>query len=681
MNRQTTNRAGRFCALLMLLVPLCIPMEGHAISDCAIGLMHSMTVPAIDGEESGGEWSDGATATLDSDDITSCLDPLKDYVEASDTYPDRNVTVKSKRYQRGADWYMGFLFTVRDFTADGDCAGALCVGETLVIQFNPNINGDDNLAVGEDKRIVFNHKWQSSGGDPDLVTGVSVNTELAVADALCMVTGDQFGPPSMAGINYAIRKGIVGGGYSVEFEVPVSFIEASGVLTEDIGIAFAVINEFGKDSFAGTPDYDCTSGSGSCEAAGAGFPNALPIINGENPVDADCELGWTIPRQWGVAYLEEPPGSYSISRSPEYWRSDAIRVYECDSLGYTYYPDQPCGIRIEADIVNTGAVVTKKVAFLWAKHGTGDPAEYNFIDIEDVVLDSGTSATPVSTTIDSGLWEGMPTDQANHPCLRVYIFPDSLTPADQAILEGTATGGVVSRTQLNNLVSDYGVDVNHWAQKNISRHSTQTSCPNADCRVASSGFFHNNGLLISAANAQNDDTLIPGHIVDGDNGSTFVTDDLVQYSKDHVMVQVSTIAYKLLPNGVKPKYSLIQDFGGIVQVYPLAMLQENPNLPLEFLISNYSDDTMRIKLLTELYKPNGSPNVKVDVGERVITLQPRSEITVQGKVINTDVKEPGGPGECTLPAFLCDLPLIYILLIVLLLAVIFVIVKKLRSGS
>lgn len=672
---------------LLLLAPLFVALKSYAISDCAIGLRQSATLPTIDGQDSGAEWSDGATATLDSADVTSCLDPLKDYVLATDTYPDRNVTVKSKRYQRAGTWYMGFLFTVRDLTAEGDCGGGtLCVGETLVMQFNPNINGDDNLVVAEDKRIVFNHKWQSTVGDPDLISGVTVNTESAVSDALCVITDErQFGPPSASGISYVFRKGIVGGGYTAEFEVPVSFIDASGVLSEDIGLAFAVINEFGKDSFAGTPDYDCGMG-GSCEAAGSGFPNALPIVNGENPLDAECEFGWTIPRQWGVGYLREPPNSYSISRLPEFWRSNAITVFECDSAGYTYYPDEPCRARIRADLVNTGAVVTKKVVFLWAKHGTGDPAEYHFVDIQDVVLDSGTMATPVTTTIDSDLWDGVPSGQANHPCLRVYIFPDSLTPADQATLAGASTGGVVDRTQLNALVSDYDVDINHWAQKNISRHATETSCPNAGCRVASSGFFQGNGILISSAHAQSNIPIgprEPGN-PDGGNGGplegTFVTDDLVQFAKDNVMVQVSTVAYKLLPDGIKPQYSLIQDFGGIVQVFPLGMVQKNPTLPLEFLVSNFSDDTMRIKLLTDLYKPDGSPEVKVDVGEQVITLKPRSEVTVKGTLVNQELDVGNGGGDCTWPAFLCNLSAIHILLLILLLIVIAVVIKKLRPS-
>lgn len=676
---------------LLLLVSLLISVKSYAISDCAIGLKQSATVPTIDGQDGGAEWSDGATATLDSADMTSCLDPLKDYVEVTDSYPNRNVTVKSKRYQRAGTWYMGFLFTVRDFTTEGDCgAGTLCVGETIVIQFNPNINGDDNLVVAEDKRIVFNHKWQSTLGDANLISGVTVNTESAVSDALCMVTDErQFGPPAASGISYAIRKGIVGGGYAAEFEVPASFIEASGVLTEDIGIAFAIINEFGKDSFAGTPDYDCNVG-GSCEAAGAGFPNALPIVNGENPLDAECELGWTIPKQWGVAYLREPPNSYSISRLPEFWRSNAITVFECDSPGYTYYPGQPCRARIQADIVNTGAVATKKVVFLWAKHGTGDPAEYNFVDIKDVVLDSGTTATPVTTTLDSDLWDGVPDDQANHPCLRVYIFPDSLTPADQATLEGATTGGVVSRAQLNTLVSNYGVDINHWAQKNISRHATQANCPNAACRVASSGFFQGKGILISAAHAQNNIPITHRETEnngDGENGNdgplegTFVTDDLVQFSKDNVMVQISTIAYKLLPDGAKPTYSLIQDFGGIVQVFPVGMVQESPTLSLEFLVSNFSDDTMRIKLLTDLYKPDGAPQVKVDVGEQVITLQPRSEVTVKGTLVNLELDDRDESKECPWPAFLCELSAIHILLLLLLLIVLAIAVKKLRKNS
>lgn len=685
---KTTNlQEAKRCLFAVLLLTLgLIPIEGHAISNCAIGLKQSTTLPTIDGVDGGAEWTDSATSILDSNVVSSCLDPLKDYLEVTDTYPDRNVTIRSKRYQRSGVWYLGFIFVVRDLTDTGSCGiGTLCVGETIVMQFNPIINGDDELAVGEDKRFVLNHKWQSTGPDPDVIDVVTLNVEPAINDALCAATANkQFSADASSGINYQFRKGIAGGGYIAEIEVPVTFFEISGALTEDIGISIAVINEFGKDSFAGDPDYDCTSPTGTCEAAGSSFPNSLPIINYENPVDAICELGWTIPSQWGVGYLVDPPGDYSISRLPYYTNSDAISVFECDNPGYTYYPDQPCRARIQAEIENTGAVVSKKVAIIWAKHGTGDPAEYNFVDLKDVVLASGTVPTPISTTISSDLWDSVPVGEPNHPCLRVYIFPDTISPADEDILRGVSSGGVITRTQLNNLVADNSVQTNHWAQKNISRHSTTASCPDEGCRIVTNNIFNDVEFqLISSANAQTpaDVAVINNGNNQNGNESSFVTGDLTQFAKNNVMVQVKTVAYKLLPEGATPKYSLIEDFGGIVQVYPLSMVQENPRLPLEFLVSNFSDETRRIKLFADLYKPDGAADLDIEVegvSEKIITLQPGTEVTVKATLNNLNL---GGSSCGPWPAFICELTILQILIALIILIILIILMFKMRSSS
>jgi hypothetical protein len=681
MKKTAAASVRHYLAILATALLASLPFDSQAISNCAIGLKQSTVAPTIDGIDGGGtEWSDAATSLLDSSVATSCLDPLMDYDMITDSYPDRNITIRSKRYQRGTTWYLGFLFTVRDETKNGKCGignDELCVGETIVMQFNPHINGDEMLVVGEDRRFLINHKWKGSSADPNPnVIETTYKEEPAISDTLCTATANrQFGAPSGSSVSYKLQKGISGGGYSAEIEVPVSYINASGTLNEDIGISIAVINEFGKDSFAGTPDYECKTLTGSCEAAGSSFPNTLKIINYENPVEAPCELGWTIPKQWGVGYLEEPPGDYSISRQPSYWQSDAITVYECDSLGYTYYPDHPCRARIEAEIQNTGAVVTKKVVFLWARHGTGDPANYNFVDLKDVVLASGTTPTPVATTISSDLWDDVPGGEANHPCLRVYVFPDSIIATDEDILRGTTSGGVIDKAQLDTLVSNYRVQTNHWAQKNISRHSTPSDCPDNGCRISRSDWLENIRIrpINSAFAAMISDSRV-SHVNDM-AVPAFVSGDLLQFGKDNVMVEVKTVAYKLLPPGEQPAYNLLERFGGIVQVYPVSMIGKMSQAPLEFLVSNFSDETRRIKLLTELYKPATAAFLDLEiegVNGKVITLQPHSEVVVHGSLRNQ--------GSCgPWPAFLCDMSIAQLLVLLIILFIIVILFRKLRA--
>lgn len=632
------RKARLFAGVLFLFATLWC--QGSLASECGIGLMSGST-PTIDGQEGAGEWTDASVLNSGS----PCFQALMDYVKATDTYPLRNVTIKSKRYQRGSTWYLGFLLEVSDLTSEGPCGTKLCIGEKIIMQFNRVINGDAKLNVSQDKRFTLTHKWAGTGSD---VTDGVIAVDPPVTDGSCTaVTGVdvQWGPSATNGIAHAIRKDVVGGGYRAEIEVPVEFISgAAGPLTNDIGVAMAVVNDFGKNTFGPPPDLsDCTV-TGTCEGAGASFPLSLPETNDANPVDAICDKGWVVPKQWGVGYFRAPPGKVTISRLPVYWDSNGIQVFECNSAtsSYTYYRAKPCKIRIRASLMNSGATARRKVVYLWAKHGTGDPTEYNFVDLKDVVVTAGAPATPSSTLVDSDLWAGMPKNQPNHPCLRVYIFPDSLSASHEDILRGTTTGGLVTKASLDSVVAANGIEDQHWAQKNISRHDTVTQCPDAECRVASLSPLHLDFSIKTAAAADTRVVAGPGATIGGtfvapggQGGMVLSGADWERYAKDHVIVRARTVAYRIPPSGHKPLYSFIEEFGGVVQLFPVYMVQENRELPLEFQVSNGSASTIRVKVITEVHVPPEVSGVMVNVADQYLTLQPQSVTTVKGTVVNT----------------------------------------------
>lgn len=642
MNTVSVTSRTKFLAGLLLCACGLWSVGAYAASDCAIGLKTG-TTPTLDGQE-GGQWADASVLNS----ASSCFGSLTDYVLATDMYSPRNVTVKSKRYQRDGTWRLGFLFEVQDSTNTGPCsAGKLCIGEKIIMQFNRVINGDTKLNVGQDKRFSLTHKWAGTGDD---ITDGVIQVDPPVTDASCTATSGvdvQWGSPAGNGITYAIRKDVVGGGYRAEIEVPVSFVSgAAGDLPDDIGMAFAVVNDFGKNSFGGPPDFNCAAG-GTCEGAGVSFPSSLPETNDENPVDAICDKGWVIPKQWGVGYKTNPPGQVTISRLPNYWSSNGIEVFECDNPtpSYTYYPAKPCKAIIRANLRNTGSTTRRKVVYLWAKHGTGDPTEYNFVDIQSAVVSAGTPATPSSTWVPSALWAGMPKNQANHPCLRAYIFPDSLSAADENILRGTTTGGVVSKASLDAVVAANGVEEQHWAQKNISRHSTTTECPDAACRVAGASLIRLELIRSAAADnrlvaAGTRAATTPGILLPGA--------DWERYAKDHVIVRVRTIAYRIPAGGRKPLYNLVEDFGGVVQMFPLEMVKARRELPVELLVSNGSRSTMRIKVLTEMHAPAGVPGVRMSMPRQDLTLQPGSTTNFKATLEN-----PSAPPVCEGPLSFC----------------------------
>lgn len=694
--------------LLGSLALLALSNSALAISDCAIGLPQvSAPVPDIDGQISGGEW--GGASVLDSN-TSSCLDSLIDRVGT--VYTSRRVIVHSKRYVRDGQPMVGFAFEIDDASpcvptgTSPDGTPVNCAGEQLVLQFNPLIgnvpildedgleedrddNGLDFTPPNMDKRIIVKHFWMQEGGPgiPDVgVHDIQGYLDTVIgddADLICPLTNPDytltrfFGEGDDTGIDYAIR-GDTGAEYLIEIEVPEELIKPGdpGILETDIGVAFAIINDFAVAGLSpDLPDDPSACGAGTpCEAAGTSFPSTLPTVNGRQPFSIPCQAGWTRPREWGVGYLEEPPGTLSFERDP-FWSSSSINVYECDSLGYTYYPAQPCRVRIEANIKNTGAAQTKKVAFFWAKHGTGDPSRYNFVGIKDVTVAPGTVASPVSTPVTTDEWDGMPVGEANHPCLRAYILPDDF---DNSLLP--EPDGEILREELISIIS---VPDHHWAQKNISVHPTVTVCPRSGCGIANGqqGLFDGIRVqLIPGAYAQESSERARTVALD-EGGNNFIRGDLNIFEKD-VIVQVKTFAHRLLPKGNEGPYNFVEDFGGVVQVFPLEMVQQNATLPVEFLVSNFSESAMAVQIVPEVYTPDPSLKVKVDVGERFITLQPGTETVVKGKLVDSDL-DPGGPGEegeCKWPAFLCDLSAIHILLLILLLIVIAVVIKKLRPS-
>src|SRR5712691_4912733 len=256
------DRKPRFVAsLLFLVLGLCATCANGA-SDCAIGLLMK-SAPTLDGLEIG-DWNDASVI----DSTSPCFQTLTDFVAGTpDTYPMRPVTVKSKRYQRGTTYYLGFLFEVHDATTSGPCAlGKLCIGEKIVMHFNRVINGDAKLNTSEDLRFTITHKWQSVASPPAWCVGgttsdcvvaeVSPDTsqQAPISDASCTAVSGvdvKWGTRSaLSAVTAAIRKNVTGGGYRVELEVPLTLITANaGDLTDDIGVAFAVVNDFGKNSF------------------------------------------------------------------------------------------------------------------------------------------------------------------------------------------------------------------------------------------------------------------------------------------------------------------------------------------------------------------------------------------------------------------------------------------------
>jgi hypothetical protein len=250
------------------------------------------------------------------------------------------------------------------------------------------------------------------------------------------------------------------GGYKLELEIPLAII---GAPTSDVGVALAMINDFGT----------CTSGV--CDGYGVSIPSSLPVTNADNPATG-CMGSWIVPDDWGTGYFATSPANVWISRSPVWWNSRDIEAFACDSTtpDYTYYPDAPCGLRLEATLHNdSSSDQERNLVFLWGEHTAG-VREFFFIDLQEKI-----TIPPGEHAFSSAVWNGVPPGLLSHPCVRAYVLP----PTYEAAFDRADILAINSAADLANMVSVYGIADPQWAQKNIAIHSTGNICPDEECQI------------------------------------------------------------------------------------------------------------------------------------------------------------------------------------------------------
>ncbi len=605
--------------LALLTAACCAAAEARAASTCSIGFPVGTPLVNVNGVKDGAEWND-ASKLLSSD---SCFGQLGDY----DTVP-KDVTVHTKRYAG----FLAFYFEVRDFSnapqPGQDCGGKLCGGERVVIQFDPNLSrgaqvmSDPMTPKAGDYQIVIIHKWMNTGGGTLQIESAKVYS--AGLDGFCDPT------PTWVEIAPGVNAPQVGihllagpTGYGVEVAVPLALL---GTPTTNIGTALGVLNDFG-DNAAGPPF-----------AAGVSFPSTLQFTAAENPIYF-CRGNWVVPDEWGTGYFGDAAGDVKISRSPDWWYSDQIIAQNCASGGaaYKWHQTKPCKTVVSAYVQNTTASVqTRHLLYLWAPHGTGDPASYRFIALKKVnnIAASNLNAGP----FDSPLFS--PPGDPAHPCLRVYVLPPNLLPAfDENFFN---TNPTLSKAQVDAMMAAYGAafgfGTQHWAQKNINHIDPNPLCPTcpvalrdprrpdtsadmaslpeplpgvaaADAAEAWRGGLFDagrtepaRGSVVSGARpvlplafvrpapapaAQDTTQQERPPVVTRPGRNVIMTgDDLERFRRGNVIVQIRTFGYERGRGSGAPAYTFVENMGGVIELVPVEMLRDGAEVPFQFLVSN-----------------------------------------------------------------------------------------------
>lgn len=662
--------------LFAVVLLLAAGVEASAQSPCRVGFLSGNAPANIDGDNaitSGTtrEWSDASV--IASGD--PCFGWLLDQDNAG---PGKSVRVASKRYTRSGQHFIGFYVEVMDSSASGPLSsGSLASGERFIVQFDPNDSGGPELGVASalDFRVVVEHAWAPSGSQ--------------ITDARATLSDSNFRSPcgggtqnwragaAAAGLVVAAR--IMTGGYKFELEIPLTVIGISGAFpTSEIGIAFAVINDYGG-CLSGTSGASCPN------SGGAGFPSDIPITTLNNPASG-CHLSWIIPNNWAGSSSTAPtPGHVTIKRIPEPWDSMSLLAFPCGSsaAGYTYFPTHPCKVELKAWLDNTtGTIQDRNVVFLWIKAGTGAPNEIKFISLVPVSVAAGLMQGPFS----SGLWSGIPTGHDNHPCVRAYILPAVLRPE----FDGPEIRAITDFGHITTMVSTYGLIEDNWAQKNITRHDSAT-----DCDAGSSCFAARNdpnrlpdasgervasipaetapvfasggprvlqtrdsvlpiGVLPALTNVTESAQKMPDPPVFGNPGHriSMAPGELRTFSRDNVVVQVRTFETEQPTTTSESYYRFARNTGGVIHLFPVKMLETRGFIPFEFDVTGMplapatSSAEAGPRILNMgidlLAPPSIAANVQIAIDASPRPIRPGETQVIRGLLILT--RPGGGPG-------------------------------------
>ncbi len=618
--------------LMVLVVAMLAPVEVEAT--CAISLQTGSVV-TIDGQRGTGEWDDARL--LSSSGIDSgCLHRLLDVGSLS-----QDITVFSKRYTRSGQAYAGFLFEVQD--SSRDCPGINCPafgllknGEKVVLQFNPNNSVLPTLehsgsspasgTVNNDYKIIVTHKWEPTGVDPNRVQNVGIEVfNASDTGSLCIEPASpsnrwsSITPSSSQMPAAAVRKDL-SGGYRLEVEVPFALL---GNPLSDVGIAFAVINDWG---------LNCTTSY--CDGSGTGFPSSLLVSNIDNPVNG-CQVSWIIPTAWGQGYFIQPPGDVFFSHMPEYWFSEDVTAHRCADpiANYDYYPSQPCKVRVKARLrSSSGSPQTRNVVFAWARNGVGQP-EWKVFDIQE-----GVTVPVTSTELRSSIDWTVPRNLSDHPCVRVFILPPSYIPSfDKGRILTLGTDA-----ELQGMITAYGLDGNDHAQRNITR-ITGTTCSDATCLAS----LLNNYLMVdwlSTPVAYADQSLLNYVKGQDQRAIALLPEERNRFQDGNVIVQVNEYGYTVSRG--ESRYNFIQPMGATIKLFPVEMVREvlkakSPGLPFQLVVGNPGKEDRVVTLSTQVaasppLTPTELPDFKVALAKGPMTIRGGEQVDVKGAVGHKD---------------------------------------------
>lgn len=633
----------RVCGLLVVALLAVVSASVHAKCQIQVPVGNSMAGTPSTSDSAWGDASQSVSGT-------NCISQFYDGSAGAGTPSGFTV------YAKQDTTFLYLAFKVQDGTLPANGPAA----EKLILEFHPDQNAAPANLTGASKRIVLTN-FRATGGIYDAsqqpTTGTwagSMSYASGVGSRMCngVQVGNWASNVWPAAIEVALDS--VSSGYEAVLKIPKSEISMTG---NAVNLAFAVVNDLG------------TTTNGTVDAFASKFPSDLAIsgvMNGNellsNPADptSSCTAGWINPDRWGIAQNTLSPEVYITQGNPG-WTSPDIGISSCESnysqLNYQYHQSKPCKFKVQATLHNTGSKTYRDVLVVVSPHGAGQTT-WQVIDLIKNVEVAATGTTAVATTysgpmpppntgisVDGGYLPFPTLLQYGHPCIRVYILPASDNPqfpksllADGNSVSETQLGGTVGHTMKTTYEYD---DMRHTAQQNISIASS-ADCPNNLCTVANNEgnkpafgdleqIASTNGItlqmlgdvLIPSAQAQVT-TFIKGH-------GSIPGNLLERYGRDHIIVSIAAFGYPK-EVGANVTHRIIEPKGGVMQLFPAAMMKEKGTLPIKMLLGNMSTEKQILFVNALVYYPPGLEGTSVDVPKASFELAPGATTVVEGTV-------------------------------------------------
>ena len=621
-------------ALLAGMAAAAAPLARAGAQGCWIGLPAAAGAVTIDGNvTNAAEWQNASVAQSND----GCLEPLVDHNGA---YFQGGVRLFGQRNATSV-----FLRLDVDDLSRNLAQNSL--GERIIIQINPDHGQTATMETGPganfEYRLDVSHRWvPGAGGAPEIELGAPQFFSSSQGPAPAPGCQKQrWASAAPAGTIEQKARELPGTGYRIEIRMDFTALGTTeaGVLgntNSALGIAVAVVNDMAHQV------------SGQNAYSAAAFPSNLHFTSNVNgvldPNTNSNPIGcgdWLVPSKWGHAYLQTAPGDVTISREPVAWNSNAIQLFHCDytagNQGYDYWPKHPCTIGVRATVKNTGgAPATRNILYLW---GSRDAAsvKWTFMDMQKNV----TVAPNPPLDVDAAVFKlpAVTWNKPEHPCMRVYILPTSFQGGfDEARIRNMLDA---ADSELNLLMSVYGLTDANWTQKNINRVSNTTqNCPYGCLSL----FGREADLALLAAGAAGAPAavgealgLFPRPLYAQDRPPTPRPDsagrriylsasDLRRYGDSDAVVQVQSFGYLQAPNA---PYHFIEPVGGAIELIPYDRIRQEGTVAVSFAFTNGTSVAQTLIPEVAVRLPTGVQDIAITLDRRPFTVEPGKTTVVR----------------------------------------------------